>query len=74
MLVPPAPANADTILKIDRIAYFSNSSQLWSVEIGWSESKTEQQKADFDNILQTFKIMNSTLKVISDKETMTRNP
>ena len=27
--VPPAPANADTILKIDRIAYFSNSSQLW---------------------------------------------
>ena len=56
--VPPAPANADTILKIDRIAYFSNSSQLWSVEIGWSESKAEQQKADFDHILQTFKILN----------------
>ena len=56
--VPSAPANADTILQIDRIAYFSNGTQLWSIEIGTSESKTEQQKADFDHILQTFKILN----------------
>ena len=52
------PDNPNNVLEIDRIAYFSNGNQLWSVEIGWSESKTEQQKADFDHILQTFKILN----------------
>ncbi len=52
------PDNPNNVLEIDRIAYFSNGSQLWSVEIGWSESKADQAKADFDHILQTFKILN----------------
>ena len=51
------PDNPNDVLQIDRIAYFSNGSQLWSVEIGWSESKVNQFKADFDHILQTFKIL-----------------
>ena len=52
------PDNPNNVLWIDRIAYFSSGNKLWSVEIGWSESKAEQQKADFDHILQTFKILN----------------
>jgi hypothetical protein len=51
------PDNPNDVLQIDRIAYFSDGDQLWSVEIGWSQSKTEQQKADFEHILQTFKIL-----------------
>jgi len=50
-------SNPNIVLQIDRIAYFSDGDKLWSIEIGWSESKTEQQKADFDHILQTFKIL-----------------
>jgi hypothetical protein len=50
------PSDPYHALQINIIAYFSNGNQLWSVDSGWSESKAEQQKADFDHILQTFKI------------------
>jgi hypothetical protein len=51
------PSDPNNVFETDRIAYFSDGKRLWSVEIGWSESKAEQQKADFDHILQTFKIL-----------------
>jgi hypothetical protein len=54
----PAVEDPDKIRRIVRTAYFSNGKQLWSMEIGTSESKAEQFKADFEHILQTFKILN----------------
>jgi hypothetical protein len=51
------PDNPYNVLNIDRIAYFSSGNKIWGVEIGWSESKADQAKADFDHILLTFKIL-----------------
>ena len=44
-------------IRVNRVAYFDDGSKIWMIEIESAERKAEQAKADFDHILQTFKIL-----------------
>jgi hypothetical protein len=56
-LIERLPYESSKIIRINRTLYFDHSGLLWSIIIESDEDKAEQAKADFEHILQTFKIL-----------------
>jgi hypothetical protein len=48
----------EPLVRVSRVAYFDDGDKIWRIEVESAERKAEQAKADFEHILQTFKILN----------------
>jgi hypothetical protein len=51
------PYESSKIIRINRTVYFDHNGLLWSIAIESDEDKAEQARADFEHLLQTFKIL-----------------
>jgi uncharacterized protein YjbK len=51
------PYESSKIIRINRTVYFDHSGLIWGIEIESDEDKAEQAKADFEHLLETFRIL-----------------
>ena len=56
-LIPEAPASSLDIMKVTRVVYFDHNNLIWRIRIQSDEDRADQAKADFEHILETFKIL-----------------
>jgi hypothetical protein len=56
-LVETLPYESSKIVRINRTLFFDHSGLLWSIAIDSDEDKAEQAKADFERLLETFRIL-----------------
>jgi hypothetical protein len=56
-LIPEAPLESSEIVRINRTVCFDYGGLIWIIIIESDEDKADQAKADFEHILQTFKIL-----------------
>lgn len=45
------------LIRIRIVAYFDDGDRMWRIEVDTTEKKADQAKADFEHIIQTFKIL-----------------
>jgi hypothetical protein len=56
-MIPEAPPKSWEIVRINRTVCFDYSGLIWVIIIESDEDKADQAKADFEHLLQTFKIL-----------------
>jgi hypothetical protein len=57
----PSGSGEDRPIKVYRAVYFKDGTSLWSIESESEAGMSDRVKADFEHILQTFKILREDL-------------
>jgi hypothetical protein len=56
-LIPEAPLESSEIVRINRTVCFDYGGLIWIIIIESDEDKADQAKADFEHLLETFRIL-----------------